>query len=94
MQVVLEPMSEITIQRSGVIKQLRSIKSNKSPSPEGIPTRVLKHLALQIAPFLEILFNKSLSEGKVPLNWKFASVTPILKKKDNRHDPGNYRLIS
>jgi hypothetical protein len=91
--VVLEPMREITIQRSGVIKQLRSIKSNKSPGPEGIPARVLKDLAPQIAPFLEIVFNKSLSEGKVPQDWKLANVTPIFKK-GNRHDPGNYRPIS
>jgi hypothetical protein len=58
-------MSVIAIQFSRVIKQLRSIKSNKSPGPEGIPACVLKDLAPQIAPFFEMVFNKSLSEGKV-----------------------------
>ena len=88
-----ESMEEISIQRDGITKQLQSIKNRKSPGPEGISARVLKELAPQIAPYLEIIFKKSLSEGKLPLDWKIASVTPIFKK-GTRHDPGNYRPIS
>jgi hypothetical protein len=90
---VNEPMADIIIKREGIINLLRSIKSNKSPGPEEIPARVLKELAPQIALFLEIIFTKSINEGKVPEDWKIANVTPIFKK-GNRQDPGNYRPIS
>jgi hypothetical protein len=91
--VINEQMADIVIKREGITKKLRSIKSNKSPGPKEIPVRVLKELAPQIAPYLEAIFIKSLSEGKVPHDWKIANVTPIFKE-GNRQDPGNYRPIS
>ena len=39
------------------------------------------------------LFNKSLSDGKVPSAWKIAKVRLIFKK-GSRSDPGNYRPVS
>ena len=49
---------------------------SKSPGPDHIPTRLLKLLAVEIAPCLKLLFSGSLHQGKVPLEWKKALVCP------------------
>jgi hypothetical protein len=41
----------------------------------------------------EIQFNKSLSKGEVPRDWKKANVTPSYKKGP-KGEPGNYRSVS
>jgi len=33
------------------------------------------------------------SQGRVPVDWRLANVTPI-NKKDWKKDPGNYRPVS
>ena len=55
--------------------------------------RVLKDYADILAPALTLIFNKSMSEGEVPADWKQANVTPIFKK-GTKADPGNYRPVS
>ena len=86
-------MSKITFSEDGITKLLRNIKSDKSPGPEDIPARILKEVAVSVAPFLKIVFEKSLSEGRVPNDWKIANVTPIFKSGE-KDDPSNYRPIS
>jgi hypothetical protein len=47
----------------------------------------------KIAEPLQIIFNKSLRQGKYPSSWKIAHVIAILKKGDASL-PSNYRPIS
>ena len=42
---------------------------------------------------LTTIFNKSLEEGTIPLEWKIAEVSAIFKK-GNKTEPGNYRPVS
>jgi len=42
---------------------------------------------------LAILFNKSITEGSIPNDWKEANVIAIFKK-GRRSDPSNYRPVS
>ena len=56
------------------------MNSNKASGPDLIPARVLKELAIEIAPFLQLIFQKCLSSGVVPKDWKTAHVSAILRK--------------
>ena len=65
----------------------------KAPGPDGIPTRILKLCAAEIAPILTVILVQSLSSGQILKDWLTANITPIFKKGD-RGDSSNYRLIS
>ncbi len=59
-----------------------------------ISPRILKEVKEGISHPLLILFTESLRQGKVPTDWKYANVTPILKKKGVKSNPSNYRPIN
>ena len=88
-----ENISETIISEEEVEKKLKALLPGKAQGPDQIPPRVLKELSKELARPLTILFNKSLENGEVPNDWKFAEVTAIFKK-GNKTDPGNYRPVS
>ena len=47
-----------------------------------ISPRIFKDTKYEISKPLSILFNKSLTVGKVPSDWKCSNVTPIFEKGD------------
>ena len=89
----LQAMPKIAIKEEGIIKLLRQVDPNKAPGPEDIPARIFKQAAEYVAPYLKLIFEKSLSEGRVPKDWKLANITPIFKN-GVKDDPANYRPIS
>jgi hypothetical protein len=96
--IEIKPRSKVTmppihISSDGIENLLKELNPNKSPGPEGIPARVFRDLAPEIAPYLQIVFNKSVSEHTVPRVWRVANVTPIFKNGD-KEQPSNYRPIS
>ena len=56
-------------------------------------TTLLKELSVEIAPILTILFNKSVTTGIVPSEWRTAHVSPVYTK-GQKYNPENYRPIS
>ena len=75
------------------MKTLKSINPNKATGPDNIPNKVLKMAAEILSPSLSAIFNRSLSMGIYPDDWKMARVLPIFKSGD-KDDIGNYRPIS
>ena len=75
-------MENIVLEPEHVAIILRSLDNNKAHGPDKIPARLLTETATQIAPSLCILFNKSLSTGVVPRDWKLANVVPVYEKED------------
>jgi hypothetical protein len=65
----------------------------KAIGVDNLPNMVLKHCAKHISKSLELIFNLSLREGKLPKVWKSARVVPIFKKGDNTL-ACNYRPVS
>ena len=86
-------LSDIIITSKAVHDKLIKLDPHKAPGPDKIPTILLKKLAAEISIPLAIIFNKSLSEGYVPSQWKVAEVTAIFKK-GNKNLTNNYRPVS
>ena len=56
------------------------MKDNKSPGVDGIPPKQEMETVEQINIPLAKVFNWSLNEGVVPLEWKEANIIPLFKK--------------
>ena len=72
---------------------LKQLNVSKSTGPDNFHPRFLKETADNISYPITILFNKSLSEGSLPSDWKRANVTCIFKS-GNKTKSSNYRPIS
>ena len=81
------------VSAEAVCKQLRGLKTSKAHGVDGIPARLLKVAARELALPIATIFNYSLSTGTIPAEWKQARVTPIFKEGD-KQDTSNYRPIS
>ena len=81
------------IEISYVIKQLSTLKTNKSTGLDRISARRLKDAATVIAPTLIQIFNQSLKSSTFPQIWKDGKVTPIFKSGDHSN-MSNYRPIT
>ena len=86
-------ISEVTLDVDEVGQFLRDLDTSKACGPDGIPPRILQECALEIAPSICELFNRSLHTGNVPSEWKSANVTPV-HKKDLKEPAEHYRPIS
>ena len=82
------PITEIEISRS-----VQSLKVNKSPGLDGLPSEFYKYTLPQILPYLYKLVNAIFETCTFPLEWSHSIITPI-HKKGSLHDPGNYRGVS
>lgn len=54
--------------------------NDKAHSPDGISVRLLKETAVQIAPSLCSLFNKSLRIGMLTDDWKLVNMVSVYKR--------------
>ena len=88
-----DPMGRITVTTNGVYKLLAGIKIHNTTGPDGIPGRLLKELASELAPIFITMYQASFDQGRVPLDWKTALVTPAFKK-GNSNKAENYRPVS
>ena len=86
-------MEEVTIQQSDVIEACDNLNDKLSRTPDGIPSFFIKRtLTTYLKPITYVL-NLSLSQGRVPDQWKSALVIPIFKK-GSKSSPDNYRPVS
>ena len=72
---------------------LLKLQTNKSPGPDHIVPCILKSCALELAPLLPYMINKSFSIGLLPDKWSHADITP-LHKKGSKSSRENYHPIS
>ena len=86
-------MPAIEVTSDMVCKKLEQLKPGKSSGPDKLHPRILKEVAEEISIPLTSLFQTTLQTGRIPQQWKAATVTAIHKKGD-RSCPSNYRPIS
>jgi hypothetical protein len=74
------PATETTLTApSEVLQAIEGLKVGKSPGPNGIPNRVLRHLPKRAVTFLTKVFNAVLRRHYFPTAWKQARVVYTLK---------------
>ena len=86
-------LTDVSVSESELLFYIDKMNCSKSPGPDLIHPRHLRELGAELVTSLCKIFNKSLSEGVVPEEFKLANITPIFKKGD-KSDPSNYRPIS
>ncbi len=79
-------LGQLIVSPTMVAMKIRDMKDNKSPGVNGIPPKLLLEIVEQI-------FNLSLEEGIVPLEWKEVNIIPLFKK-GSRNKSENYRPVS
>ena len=88
-----ERLGQLVVTPEVVANKINNMKENKSPGVDGIAPKILKETVEQICTPLAHVFNMSLQEGIVPLEWKEANIIPLLKK-GSRNKSVNYRPVS
>jgi hypothetical protein len=74
-------------------ERLTNLDSDKASGVDEVNSYVLKRCSAAFSKPLCIIFNRSISEGRVPCQWKDANVSPIFKK-GSRLIAANYRPVS
>ena len=86
-------MPDIHISTKGIECLLKKLNPHKAAGPVQIKPIVLQTLHKELAPILQVIFQVSINQGKLPNIWKDANVSPVFKKGD-KSEPSNYRPIS
>ena len=86
-------MPNIKVKEEGDKNLLHMTNPNKACGPDLITSRILKDLSSELTPFLTLIFQKTIDEGEVPSDWKYANVTALFNKGD-RFKASNYRPVS
>ncbi|ELU09622.1 hypothetical protein CAPTEDRAFT_97228, partial [Capitella teleta] len=76
-----------------VMNALKDLDANKASPQSDISPFLLKNCRSVVASQLTFIFNRSVSSGTVPLQWKKANGVPI-QKKEKRADVSNCRPVS
>ena len=69
------PVKEFTAE-----SRLKAVKSNKAPGPDLLPNWILNNFSMEISEPVKIIFNTSIKQSQVPMQWKEANVVPVPKK--------------
>ena len=88
-----ERFGQLVVTLEVVANKINNMKENKSPGVDGIAPKILKETVEQICTPLANVFNMSLQEGIVHLEWKEANIIPLFKK-GSRKKSVNYRPVS
>ncbi|KAI8481124.1 hypothetical protein Bbelb_411380 [Branchiostoma belcheri] len=62
-------------------QRLKTVKVNKAPGPDAIPTTLIREFACELATPLTDITNASLQQGRVPPEWRDAIVIPVPKEQ-------------
>ena len=86
-------MPDFSISPYDVTLAIKKLKTSVCHTPDQIPALYFKQTLPNLSKPIAVLFNISLIQGKLPLQWKTAIVLPI-HKKGHTNSPINYRPIS
>lgn len=73
---------------------IRSAKNKKAAGPDGIYNEMLKESVDLLVEIWTDLFNRCLTTGKTPENWKKSTIKVLYKGKGDTDNPNSYRGIA
>jgi hypothetical protein len=88
-----QTMKPFNITTNGIRKLLKNLNPCKAQGPDNLSPRILKQLADEISPLLQLIYTKPLDTGEVPADWRTANVSPVYKK-GLKSAAENYQPIS
>ena len=91
-----ERLGQLVVTPEVVASTINNMEESKSPGVDGISPKILIEIVEQIIFYcmpLVHVFNMSLQEGIVPLEWKESNIIPLFKK-GSRNKSVNYRPVS
>ena len=89
----LQEMEEIQVEKGEISKLMERIDVRKAMGPDGVSGWILRECREQLVEPIWEIITSSLKEGRVPKEWKRASIVPIYKG-GKRTEPLNYRPVS
>ena len=75
-----DQLDDVNLAEEEVKEHLARLDPNKAPGPDGFLPKVMKAVAVGLAPHLVRVFRLSMETGEVPQDWRSADVCPIHKK--------------
>ena len=69
----------ITLSAADVSKTFKQVNIHKAAGPDGLPGRVLRACAVQLASVFNDIFNLSLSESIIPTFFRQTTIVPVPK---------------
>ena len=77
-------MKSFDITCNGITQLLKQLNPYKAPGPDNISPRILKELATDISPLLQLIFQKSLDTGVVPMTGALQTSRLYTRKVKSR----------
>ncbi len=86
-------LSTVPVSYEEILKMMEELDVSKATGPDGASNWILKESREQLADKIHSLVVTSLSQGRVPKDWKRENITPIYKG-GNKENPLNCRPVS
>ena len=74
-----QELNDIAIASLDVFIKISTLTNGKAPGNDNIIPEFLKEVVDEVCLPLAVIYNLSLRDGQVPLEWKRANVTPLFK---------------
>ena len=87
-------LTEVEVHQERVMKLMKNLEVNKAPGPDGVSNWILRECRNHLVDKIYDLVSLSLSQGRVPKDWKRANMSIVLVfKGGSRENPLNYRPV-
>ena len=74
-----KPVTILKTEMQALTKQLKNLNTSKSMGPDGCYPRVIRETADIVNLPLQKIFDKTFTDGQIPVIWKYANISICIK---------------